>query len=145
MYQPPAGTQHAGADGTGLRDIELIRGLLDRHANLYIQIRAVPDQNGSSGTMVISAPAPGRPPQRPGGPVQSVKPERLALLADYPDRFVLGQDRFYRAPGGGQDFLPDEATQCPLDDLYRVFLDQVLEDPARKIAYENVLRIYRLG
>jgi hypothetical protein len=58
---------------------------------------------------------------------------------------VLGSDRFYRAPGTGQPFLPGPEEQQRADEFYRAFLNLLPPDLARQIGSENAVQIYRLG
>lgn len=159
---------HAGADGTGLRGPDLIGRLLAAHPNLYVQLRmlhtAITPQailhltppSGPPGAPPRPGGPPGGPPQpggRPGPPMEpsaqgpsfTIAPEWLTLIQAFPDRFVLGSDRFYRPAGAGQPFLNIAPQQQDLSDQHRVFLDLLPRDLAVRLAHDNVVRIYRLG
>ncbi len=126
---------HAGSDMLGHWTVALSRRLLAEHPNLYMSLRM----------------APGRAPQNhPLGP-NGIKPEWLRLLSDYPDRFVIGGDQFFMSPGGGRGNrgptgLGMVASQHAPQRRQRTdaFLAQLPEDLARKIAFENAMRLYKL-
>ncbi|HEU5316857.1 MAG TPA: amidohydrolase family protein [Chloroflexota bacterium] len=131
---------HAGADPVGQRSAALTRGLLAAHENLFIQLRVLPPGAYPHTVLVQSGPsAPTTPP--------AIDPEWLALLRAFPDRAVLGSDRFYHPPGVGQPFVTsvDATTQERLDRLYANFLAALPPDLAGAIASENAARIYRFG
>jgi hypothetical protein len=101
-----------------------MRTLLSRHTNLFSAFRIV---------------AGGPRPVQPLDETETLKPEWRQLIEDYPDRFTMHTDIFY---------LP---TWPPLHgpkrshELARKMLAQLPENIARKLAYENTRRIYRLG
>jgi len=106
---------HAGWDLTGERTVPLMRGLLDRHPNLYMSVK------------IDSAGFPGTKPMGDGG----VKPGWLAMLRAFPDRFVIGSDQFF-----------GESTERL--ERAREFIDALPPDLARLVGRENALRLYRL-
>lgn len=114
---------HAGSDPTRERTVPLMRRLLDAHPNLYMSIRA------------LRAPHPVFPIQPDG----KLKPAWLALLSDHRDRFVMQSDAFYQVPPP----LKARGVKDALE-LGRELLQQLPEDVARAIAYENTRRIYKL-
>jgi hypothetical protein len=139
---------HTGADATGFRTAELSRRLLEAHPNLYMQLRVLPPTPFPSTLLSPGTPpAPGRPPAAGPPRAPSIRPEWLDLIRAFPDRFVLGSDRFYRPPGAGQPFLTQlsPAQQESADRLYGVFLGQLPADLARQVGVENALRLYRLN
>lgn len=109
---------HAGQDNTGFRTPELMRGLLSRHANLYMEIKYDPTALGKS------------PPVDTAG---KLKPEWLKLYEDFPDRFIIGSDQHY-----------DPMATVPLAraQANAKLLDQLPPDLRRKIAFDNPLRLY---
>ncbi|MFQ5878838.1 MAG: amidohydrolase family protein [Dehalococcoidia bacterium] len=110
---------HAGWDNTGFRTVALMRRLLQDHPNLYIQIRPLP---------------PGLPlPNRPTTANGQIAPEWEDLIRSFPDRFVIGLDSFY------------EPVRPQLFQSSIGFLSQLPPDLARKVAYENAVRIYKLN
>ena len=117
---------HAGWDITGTRDIKLMRQLLRRHPNLYMNIKIAKSGAGHS---------------KPLMPDGRLKESWLTLLAEFSDRFMIGTDMFYAgddAWGGG----PSPASG--LTDLPIRLLEQLPADLAGKVAYENAIRLYKL-
>jgi predicted TIM-barrel fold metal-dependent hydrolase len=115
---------HAGTDPLLTRTPELQRELLARHPNLYMSLR--PGPGGPHPVFVLDPPG-------------TLKPAWLALLRDFPDRFVLGSDQFHppyaaarRTPAEGYDNL-------------RRLIDQLPPELARAIAFENAERLYGLA
>jgi predicted TIM-barrel fold metal-dependent hydrolase len=111
---------HAGTDPLGTRNPGIERELLQRHANLFMSLRLGRGGPGPSFALDDSA---------------TLKPGWLALLRDFPDRFVLGSDFFY---GGKRGPGEDE-----FQNFWRL-LCQLPDDLATKIAFRNAAQIYRL-
>jgi hypothetical protein len=112
---------HTGWDNTGDRTVALMRRLLLNHSNLYMSIKI--DR--------LSLPE-----NRPltGG---KIRPEGMELIRSFPDRFIIGGDEHYGIPGStGRGLGRSKAS--------RLFLDQLPDELAIKVAAENALRIYRL-
>lgn len=121
---------HAGSDLLGHWNVALSRRLLEAHPNLHMSVRM----------------APGRvPAHHPLTPAGALKPEWLALLTDFADRFVIGADQFFLGSGvmGGP-----AATFAQRSAANRQRTQQLLAqlpEPARSlIARENAKRLYRL-
>jgi predicted TIM-barrel fold metal-dependent hydrolase len=108
---------HAGSDNVGYRTPELMRGLMQRHPNLYMEIKYDPG-------------FPGKDPPIVDG---KLKPEWLKLYADFPDRFIIGSD---------QHFDPPATVPLARAQQNALLLDQLPADLRKKIAVENALRIY---
>lgn len=120
---------HAGGDLVGYFTPKLAREMLERHANLSFSIRPT---NSMPGAMV--------PPK---GPINA---EWIAVLRDFPDRFVIGSDTFvvptrYTGPDAPRIFAGRAEVQ--LRGIRRL-LSHLPADLARRIAYENAERLYRL-
>lgn len=114
---------HVGSDPGHTRTVALCRRLLAKHPNLYMSFRVGPK---------------GPSPFTPLDPSGAIKSFWLRLVQDFPDRFVIGSDQFYppsesyrRTPTTGLDSL-------------RTFVNELPPDLARKVAYENAQRIYKL-
>lgn len=107
---------HAGWDMTGERTVPLMRALLARHSNLYMSVKLDP-----------------RGPQRTSAldPAGAIRPGWLALLREFPDRFMAGSDQFH-----------DEGEKRLA--RARAFADALPADIAGPVARENALRVYRL-
>ena len=108
---------HAGWDLTGERTVSLMRTLLDRHSNLYVNVKI--DEHGDRRT-------------EPFAPDGLVRSGWLALLGDFPDRFMVGSDQFYGEPLERLGFA-------------RRFVNALPTDFAHRIASENARRIYRFS
>ncbi len=133
---------HAGVDHTGVLSVELIRRMMNAHPNLYMSIKALPQ-----------SPEPNTALAREG----RLRPDWRKLIAEFPDRFVMGTDRFYgssavpmtsggRAGGGqrasaGSIFM--ERT-VPFTTAAQTLLSQLPPQLAQKVAVDNVKAIYRL-
>ena len=108
---------HAGSDTLGYRTPELMRGMLQRHLNLYMEIKYDPG-------------FPGKDPPIVDG---KLKPEWLKLYQDFPDRFIIGSD---------QHFDPPATVALARAQQNALLLDQLPADLRKKVAVENALRIY---
>ena len=106
---------HAGTDGTGFRTPELCRRLLQRHSNLYMEIKIDP-QNAGRNLPIVG---------------DKIKPDWLKLLQDFPDRFIIGSDQHYPEGKGPQRW---EAVV--------LFFNQLPQDLRIKIGLENSMHIY---
>jgi hypothetical protein len=99
------------------RTVPQMRTLPGRHPNLYVSIKVQPQG-----------------PQRnsPFAPDGAIKPGWLALLRDFPDRFVIGTDQFY------DDEDDDRMASA------RRLVDALPPDLAAAVAHENARRLYHL-
>ena len=121
---------HAGSDMLGHWTVELSRRMLKEHPNLYMSLR-----------MALARQPQNFPLTQTGG----VKPEWRSLLEEFPDRFVIGGDQFFVAPGqrGGHAVTVSQRSGTMRQRINR-FLAALPEPLARKIGYENAIRIYRI-
>jgi predicted TIM-barrel fold metal-dependent hydrolase len=108
---------HAGFDNTGYRTPDLNRRLLTAHPNLYMELKADPLSKGLN----YPLDADGK-----------IKPDWLALIHDFPDRFVIGSDQHYPEP--------HDAVQR-WQEVVRL-LNQLPEDVREKIGTQNIGHIY---
>jgi len=106
---------HLGSDGTGYRTPELCRRLLEKHSNLYMEIKLDPKAPGKNFLMA-------------GG---KIKPEWLKLFEDFPDRFIIGSDQHYPEPNGPQRW----------EEVVLLF-NQLPANLRKKIGTENVAHVY---
>ncbi len=111
---------HAGWGLTGHRTVAFLQRLLGDHSNLYMQVRI--SKTGLSSN---------RPLDENG----QIRPEWVNLLRSFPDRFIIGSDAKY----GGSAGSGVRVLEGP-----RAFLDQLPPDLARRVGYENALRVYGL-
>ena len=120
---------HAGGDPVGFFTPKLAREMLGRHANLSFSVRPV---NRQPGAMM--------------SPKGSINSEWIAVLRDFPDRFVIGSDTFvvpsrYTGPEAPRIFASRADVQ--LRGIRRL-LSHLPADVARRIGYENAQRLYQL-
>lgn len=111
---------HAGTDPLGTRTPAIERELLERHANLYMSLRV--GRTGPAPTFALDDGA-------------HLKPVWLALIRDFPGRFVLGSDLFYGGTRG-----PGEQE---LKNFWQL-LCELPSDLAERIAHRNAEELYRL-
>lgn len=114
---------HLGSDPGLQRTLPLVRELMDRHPNLYSAFR-----------IHLQGPAPMTPIDAQG----RLKPEWLALIKRYPERFTMHTDMFY-VPGG-----PPRRGSKDSHEKAMSMLLQLPPELARKLAYENAERFYKL-
>ncbi len=126
---------HAGDDRVGYFTPKLVREMLERHANLSFSIRPTSNRPGA---MV--------PPKGP------INQEWIAVLRDFPDRFVLGSDTFVVPTAGYTDQHMGESHPTIVGRragvqlrAIRQLLSHLPPDLARRIGYENAERLYRLN
>lgn len=108
---------HAGWGHTGQRTTALMRALLGRHANLFMNIKINRHSNKR------------RAPFIPGK--HTIRREWIAMLRAFPDRFMVGSDQFM---GGDLE---------PMKNM-RDFIDALPPALAPGIAAENAKAVYRL-
>lgn len=115
---------HVGGEPLATRTPAVVRDLLTRNPNLYMSFRLQrmrPDVAADALT-----------------PQGQLKPIWAQLIADFPDRFMLGTDTFYQdspqARGG---------DAVGLENLQRL-LSQLPPEIARKVAHDNVAAIYKV-
>ncbi len=122
---------HAGADPLGHWTPQLSRELLARHPNLYMSIRMGGGQMRMQNLMLQS-----------GG---DLDPDWRAVLEEHADRFVLGGDQFFAAGLSGSGPGIEFSRFAPIQRRQQALLLALLPaEVARKIGYENALRLYRL-
>lgn len=121
---------HAGSDFLGHWTPQLSRELFRRHSNLYMSLRL----GGGVPQNLAFVPGTG------------INPEWLAVFQEFPDRFVIGGDqfiasRFAQGTGPGMQF---SARAPMIRQRTQNFLSLLPPELARKFAYENAERLYRL-
>jgi hypothetical protein len=114
---------HLGSDPGQQRTPRLMQELLDRHPNLYAAFR-----------IVNQGPAPMTPINAQG----ILKPEWLALIQRYPDRFTMHTDMFYVS-----SWPPRRGSRDSHEKVVNM-LSQLPPELARKLAYENAQMFYKL-
>lgn len=116
--------QHIGWDNTGQMTPSLLRRLLEKHPNLYLAIKAVPETTRVN---------------RIHDDQYNILPEWLELFESFPDRIVVGADEFARPQNmqGGYQKPP----------FFKITWQAVMSLPSKlrkQIGSENAARIYRL-
>ena len=122
---------HAGSDRIGHWTPQLSRTLLARHPNLYMSIRLGLAKMAVPNAMLL--------------PDAGLDPEWRAVLEEYSDRFVVGGDQFFvtglQGSGPGIEFSRLAPAQRQLQAALLALLPP---ETARRIGYENALRLYRI-
>lgn len=113
---------HMGWDLTGYRTPALARRLFEAHSNLYMELKVDPVTVGKNSPLA-------------DGGSGTIKPEWLELIADFPDRFVIGTDNHYP--------MPAEGPQRWQSDI--LLLNQLPEGVRRQVASGNAIRLYHLA
>ncbi|OGQ99549.1 MAG: hypothetical protein A2505_03180 [Deltaproteobacteria bacterium RIFOXYD12_FULL_55_16] len=113
---------HAGWDNTGFRTTELMSRLLKTHPNLYMDIKIRKNQGVAMNH-----------PLKAG----SLDPAWLAMLSEFPDRFMIGTDQFY------QPMNARNKRRLELEGSKRLMMI-LPPELARKVGYENAGRIFKL-
>ena len=121
---------HLGADVTPVRRPPLVRKMLKMNPNLYMALSPTQRNVGKPHGLMDEA--------------GHIATEWLAVLQDFPDRFLLGSGQFY---------LPEK---MPIHVDYRpkaagaiveagvAFLTQLPPELARRIGFENAVQFYKL-
>ena len=115
---------HAGWD-TGDRTVALQRRLLKAHPNLYM------------GVKVMREPPHRRRANRPLDQQDRIEPDWLALVAEFPDRFVMSSDQFH-GELAGHGRTPQHLPETPS------FVQQLPEGLREKVGRENARRLLGL-
>jgi predicted TIM-barrel fold metal-dependent hydrolase len=116
---------HAGRDTLGTWSVALSRGLLQRHSNLFMSLSMHPPFGLVAENSLLG---------EGGQPNQAW----IALIGEYPDRFVVGSDFFHqRAERSGQTLPP------PTPPIRR-FVNALPSALGLKVAHENASRLYRV-
>jgi hypothetical protein len=79
--------------------------------------------------------------------LKRIDPAWREVLLRHADRFVIGNDCFFLSPqvkSGGAPFEFSQSNDLRLR-AARAFLNLLPTNLARKIAFENAARIYKLG
>lgn len=111
------------ADATGGRKAAVIRGLMQRHSNLYMSLNVLP-----AFPFLENLPLKGA-----GG----IAPDWLQLIEDYPDRFMVGSDQFYFPP------CPTCKTFNSVTPTMR-WIHLLPAELAKKVASDNPRRVFGL-
>lgn len=114
---------HVGFEPLNTRDPQLVREMLAAHPNLYMSFRI--NRTGPRNTMAMDES-------------DRLKPGWMALIREFPDRFMLGSDVFYARQGLG----PGSSVEGL--DRMRALVGQLPRPLARRVAFGNAQRLYKL-
>lgn len=118
---------HVGWDNTGERTPELMRPLLARHANLFMAFKL---------RYPVDRPQRiGRDPSNPMAADGGIKPEWLALIGDFPERFLIGSDSHV--------FVKPKGWRISID-LVTEFIKRLPTDLAGAVGRGNAERLLAL-
>jgi hypothetical protein len=115
---------HAGWCNTGCRTVALCTELLEKHTNLYMSFKISRDSMSET---------------RPLTEDLQIKKEWLNLINGYPERFVIGSDRFYVTPRTNLQIGPPKREGEGPERLLALLPMEL----ARKVGYENPHRIFK--
>ncbi len=113
---------HLGWDNTRERTPELTERLLKAHPNLYMSFRVVKN--------------PGQV-NRPVDNQGNLKPDWLAVIKAYPDRFLFGCDEFFFPSYMNKE----HGSKGSLENTV-AFLKKLPDDLRKKVGYENAMQVY---
>lgn len=119
--------QHLGWDNTGHMKVDLLRRLLKNHPNLYMALKILPKNSERPGINI----------NNPLDDAGKIKADWLALLAEFPDRFVVGADEFVAAPGQWHPGSPSFESSWN-------FLKQLPHELQMAIGRNNAVGLYHL-
>jgi hypothetical protein len=117
---------HVGWCNTGHRTTALCVELLRRHPNLYMSFKISPDSMSET---------------RPLTEALQIRDEWLNLIREYPERFIIGSDRFYVTPRTNIQIGPPKKEGEGPERLLTLLPIKL----ARKVGYENTIQIFKLG
>ncbi|GJL82571.1 MAG: hypothetical protein DHS20C01_22050 [marine bacterium B5-7] len=119
-------------DSTGHRTAAIIRGLMQRHSNLYMSLNVIPGFLFSENL-----------PLRASGKIDS---DWKALIEEFPDRFLIGSDQFYYEKEKKR--MNACRPNCDAGDHVgpsQRWLKFLTPATAEKVAYANAERVFRLN
>jgi hypothetical protein len=115
---------HVGWCNTGRRTAALCGELLERHPNLSMSFKISQDSMRET---------------RPLTEDLRMKPEWLDLIGSYPERFLIGSDRFYVTPRANIQIGPPKREGEGPERLLALLPVEL----ARKVGYENAMRFFK--
>jgi len=116
---------HVGWCNTGRRTAALCAELLERHPNLYMSFKISRDSMSET---------------RPLTEDLKIKDEWLKLINAYPERFLIGSDRFYVAPRANLQIGPPKREGEGPERLLALLPPEL----AHKVGYENAKHVFKL-
>ena len=123
---------HVGSDRLSFWTAKFTRDILAKHANLYMSLRMFPSKSGLNYPLTDNG----------------ISDDWMQTFRKFPDRFFIGGDQFFLPPGLRNKTGPGakfaRMSQNTREQVNR-FLTYLPPDIARKFAYENAVRIYKLS
>jgi hypothetical protein len=123
---------HVGSDRMNFWTPQFTRDMLEKHPNLYLSLR------------LHLTPSAQNFPLSPNG----IRPEWIETFRRYPDRFVMGSDRFFISPtlqkSGGPAAQFAKLNEGTLE-LSERFLGYLPPELAEKFAFKNAEQLYGLA
>ena len=122
---------HAGSDRLSFWTAEFTREILARHPNLYMSLRLFVSKSGLNYLLTDDG----------------IAADWMETFTQFPDRFFIGGDQFFVPPalsrknGPGARFA--RQSQDTRDHVNQ-FLGYLPAEIARKFAFENAVRVYKL-
>jgi hypothetical protein len=123
---------HVGSDRLTFWTAEFTREILARHPNLYMSLRMFASKSGLNHPLTEDG----------------ISDDWMQTFKRFPDRFFLGGDQFFLPPAlSGRRGPAAKFARMSKDTRDRVnrFLTYLPPEIARKFAYENALRVYKLS
>ena len=123
---------HGGADNAGDMTPQRVGAMMDRYPNLYMSLKPIPP-NAKTPNKLFSK--------------DGLDPGWAAVIARHPDRFFIGSDNFYVPPHIPPDKAPAQFSHHNGGKMraIRAFLKLLPQNLARKLAYENAERLFKLS
>ncbi len=115
---------HVGWDNTGDRTAALTAQLLERNANLYMSFKICPRDS-------LAASSPMAKDRR------SITAEWLAVIRRFPERLMIGADRFF-LPQGSQRSIGPDSWEPTMN-----FFTLLPADVARTMGHDTPLRLFK--
>jgi len=119
--------QHIGWDNTGEMTPELLRGLLKKHANLFLAIKGTP------------TPKQFAQPNRIHNDQGVILPEWVTLIEEFSERIVVGADEFARASNAQGGY-----RKPPFFEQTWKAIQSLPPELRQKVGRDNAARIYNL-
>lgn len=124
---------HGGSDPLGEMTPVRIHKMMDKYSNLYMSLRIIDSRWPKVHNTVFDG--------------DGLDKEWRALLMGHSDRFFIGTDAMFLSPDMPKRVAAAKFSESNSDlyEMARRFLDLLPREVAAKIAYQNAMRVYRLG
>ena len=122
---------HVGSDRLSFWTAEFTREMLAKHPNLYMSLRLFPSKSGLNYPLTENG----------------ITAEWMETFTQYPDRFFIGGDQFFVPPALSRNDGPGARFARQSQDTrdhVNLFLGYLPPEIAKKFAFENTVRVYKL-